>query len=498
MAVAPERRRTKLLFVGLMMGLLLAELDQNVFSTALPTIVGELDGVDQMLWVTTAYVLAATVVMPIYGKLGDLVGRRPLFLVALSIFVAGSLVGGLSPDMAWLIVARVVQGLGGGGLLILVQAIVADLIPARHRAVSMSVVGAVFALSALVGPLLGGWLTDGVGWRWAFWINLPLGGLAITLAATLLPVTHRRTGRITVDVWGITSMAAAVTAVVLLASWGGTQYAWSSPIIMLVAGVALVAAGSFVIVECRAVEPLIPLRIFADRNFATTTVAGLLIAVAAFGTVGYLPTYLQMVSGLTPTRSGLALLALVGGLALSTLVSAQIVSRTGRYKELPVVGSALAALALALMSTLSVQTELTVVFMYLFLLGLGMGCALEILVVIVQNSVVPDEVGTATAAHGFFREIGVSLGTAVVGTLFTSRLSALLADRRSTSGAGALDPDALTPSGLHLLSDPARTAVAASYNDALTNVFGYLVPLLAVSMLVLCLVRPVRLAGRNG
>lgn len=496
-AAPGDRRRTVALFTGLMVGLLLSELDQSVFATALPTVVGDLAGVDEMLWVTTAYVLAATVVMPVYGLLGDRLGRKPVFLAALVAFVLGSLVGGLAPDMTWLIVGRAVQGLGGGGLLILVQAIVADVVPARRRAPYMSAVGAVFALAALLGPVLGGWFTETIGWRWVFWVNLPLGGIAIALAATLLhlPAPGRTAGRTAgrVDVWGITTMAATVTALVLLSSWGGTRYAWSSPEVAVTAVLGAAALAAFVLVERRAAEPLIPWRFFAERSFAAATLAGLVMAVALFGTVGYVPTYLQMVDGLSATASGVMMLTLVAGLALTTVGSAQLVSRTGRYRGLPVAGALTAAAALALMSTLTPDSGLRTVGAYLFLLGAGMGCALEILVIIVQNATPAAQVGTATATSSFFREIGVSLGTAVVGTLFTSRLGALLATRLPSGGGAGLDPRSLTPELVHGLSGPARAAVVTAYNDALTPVFLWLVPLLLLSVAVLTRVRPVPL-----
>jgi EmrB/QacA subfamily drug resistance transporter len=504
-----DKRRLRLLFVGLMVGLLLSELDQTVFATALPTIVGELHGIDHMLWVTTAYAVAGTVMMPVYGKLGDLLGRKRLFLFALSIFVVGSVIGALAPGMGWLIAGRAVQGLGGGGLLILIQAIVADIIPARERAPYMSVIGAVFALSAVLGPFLGGWFAEGIGWRWALWINLPLGGVAIALAATLLHVPAGQMQRVRVDVWGFTTLATAVTAVVLLASWGGTRYPWGSPVVLSVAAVAVGSGLAFVAVERRAAEPILPLHLFTQRNFTVATLAGLVMAVAMFGAIGYVPTYLQMVNGLTARDSGLVMLALIAGVMTTTLLSAQIVRRTGRYKWLPVVGTGVVAVALGLLSSLQVSTGLPVTCAFLFVLGAGIGCALEILVIIVQNTVRPTEVGTATAATSFFREIGVSLGSAVVGTLFTSRLTSLLVERVPAGSGSALertglapdrpdgtglDPNALVPAQVHRLPAALREPVISAYHDALTPVFLYLVPVMLLSMIALCFVSPVPLA----
>ena len=432
--------------------------------------------------------------MPLYGKLGDLLGRKQLFIAALSIFVAGSVLGGLAPDMTWLIVARAVQGLGGGGLLILIQAIIADIVPARERAASMSIVGAVFALSAMLGPVLGGWLTDGIGWRWAFWINVPLGAAAIASGAVLLPSVPRRAGPVRIDVAGIVAMTVAVTAVVLVASWGGVAYRWGSPVIVSISAVAVLAGAAFIAAEHRAADPIIPLALFRNRTFTSATIAGLVMAVATFGAIGYLPTYLQMVKGLGATGAGLVMLTLVAGLAVASAGSAQIVRRTGSYVWLPVVGSAVVAIALALLSTLTVETELRVIGSYFFLLGAGIGCALEILVLVVQTACPASQVGTATAAFSFFREIGVVLGSAVVGTMFTSRLLTFLADRVPRGTAAQLDPYALTPAQVIQYPDAIKGPIVSSYNDALTPVFWYLMPLVLLSMAGLWLIRSVPLA----
>jgi EmrB/QacA subfamily drug resistance transporter len=490
-----HQRLTPLLFVGLMLGLLLAELDQTMFSAALPTIVGELGGVDRMLWVTTAYVLAGTVVMPVYGKLGDLLGRKPLFIAALSVFVVGCVLGGLATDMTWLIVARAVQGLGGGGLLILIQAIIADVVPARDRAASMVVVGAVFALSAMLGPVLGGWLTDGLGWRWAFWINIPLGAAAIASGAVFLPSAPRRVRSVRIDVAGIVAMTITVTGIVFVASWGGVAYQWGSPVIVSISVLAVLGSAVFIAAERRAAEPIIPLALFRNRTFTAATIAGLVMAVAMFGTIAYLPTYLQMVNGLGATGAGLVMLTLVAGLAVTSAGSAQIVRRTGQYVWLPVVGCVLVAAALGLLSTLTVETDLWVIGSYLFLLGAGIGCALEILVLVVQNACPASQVGTATATYSFFREIGVALGSAVVGAMFTSRLVTLLADRVPRGTAAQLDPYALTPAQVVQYPDALKVPIVSSYNDALAPVFWCLMPLVLVSMAGLLLIRSVTLAA---
>lgn len=478
----PDRRRLWLLFTGLALALLLAELDQTIFATALPTVVGELDGVRDMLWVNTAYILSGTVILPVCGRLSDLIGRKPLLLAALAVFLLGSVLGGLATDMVTLVAARGVQGLGGGGLLILIQAVVADVIPARERAPYLSAIGAVFAVAAVAGPVVGGWLTEGIGWRWAFWLNLPLGGLAVVAVALLLHEPPRMRARIPLDVAGFAALTTGVTAVVLVASWGGTAYPWRSPVVVGLATLSVLSVLAFVLAERRAAAPLVPLGLFRNRTFTTAAVAGLLMAVAMFGTVGYLPTYLQMVNGLGPIAAGMAMLTLIAGLALCTVGSAQLVRRTGRYRVLTLTGCLLTAAALGLLATLTPSTPLWLTGSYLFLLGCGIGCAWEVLVVVVQNASPPALVGTATATNSFFREIGVCLGSAVVGALFTSRL--LL----------PADAPALTPAAARALPPDLRALVATAYNDALTPVFALLVPVMLLAAVALLALREAPLA----
>ena len=365
----PDRRLAPLL-VSLMAGLLLAELDQSMVAAALPTMVDELDGVGDLMWVNTAYLLAATGVLPLYGALGDRWGRRPVILTALGLIMVGSVVGALASGMSVLILARVIQGLGAGGMLVLVQAAVADVLPVRDRAPVMSLIGAVFGVAAIGGPLLGGWLAEGPGWRWTFWINLPVGGLALVAGSWLLP---RR------------------------------------------------PAGA-VIRRCRAGD-LLPLGLFRRRTFTLVAVAGLVLGAALFGGVGYLPTYLQLGLEISPVTSGFWMLTLAGGLAIGTMISAQVVGRTGVHRPFPVVGAVIAAAALGLLALLGPEPEAATVGVCLALLGLGIGCAWEVLVIMVQNAVDTSRVGAATAMNGFTREIGVLLGSAYAGGMITTRLS---------------------------------------------------------------------------
>ncbi|MEV0639395.1 MDR family MFS transporter [Streptomyces sp. NPDC050619] len=485
--------RFGLVFAALMAAMLLASLDQTIVSTALPTIVGELHGVRHMAWVTTAYILAATVAMPVYGRLGDLIGRKALFLGGIGAFLAGSVIAGAAPDMTVLIVGRGIQGLGGGGLMITSQAIIADLVPPRRRARYMAPIGAVFGLSCVAGPLLGGWFTDGIGWRWAFWINLPVGAVALAVSAFALRLPRRAT-RIAFDYRGFVLMAAAVTCTVLVADWGGTDYAWSDPLILAMVAGGLLAWLLFFLSQRRdaapghrrVAQPVIPLWLFRSRIFVIATLTGLLVVgIGMFAIVGYLPTYLQMVYGVSATDSGLLLLPMVAGMFFTAGPSARMMSTTGRYKTFPIVGTALVGVAAALMSTMDTATSLVLVCGYVFVLGAGLGLVMQPLVLAVQNDFPVSEVGTATAANNFFREIGATLATAAVGAVFTHRLTDRLAERLGGGFTGAADDtDSLTPALVRSLPGKVQDAVVLAYQQALTPVFRYLVPVFALGLVL--------------
>jgi len=485
-AVAATRRHILLVFAGLMVTMLLASLDQMIFSTALPTIVGELDGVNHMLWVTTAYILASTITLPVYGKLGDLIGRKGLFITAIAIFMVGSVIGGLAHNMTWLIAGRAVQGLGGGGLLILAQAIIADVVPARQRGKYMGIMGGVFAISSVAGPLLGGWFTDSIGWRWAFWMNIPLGILAITSAAFFLRLPKNTNRNPSIDVAGISLLAVASTCLVLMTTWGGNTYDWNSPVIIgLILG-AIVAGISFVVVERRAAEPIMPLHLFRQRNFNLTTVVGLIIGVAMFGALAYLPTYLQMVTGANATQAGLLIIPLMAALLITSIVSGQLVSKTGRYKWFPITGMVLVGISLFLLSTMTPTLAVWIICGYLAIMGLGLGMSMQILILIVQNTFPVTEVGTATASNNYFRQIGASLGSAIVGSLFVGKLTQLLGERLPSGGTSAEGGNnSLTPAVVRDLPQALHDVIVGAYNDALTPVFLYMVPLVVVGLILL-------------
>ena len=481
-----QHGKLALVFVALVMAMLLAALNQTILGTALPTIVGELNGANLMLWVITGYILASTIMMPIYGKLGDLIGRKSLLIGAILVFLAGSIIGALALDMTWLIAARIVQGLGGGGLMILSQAIIADVVPARERGKYMGWMGGVFAFSSVVGPLIGGWLTEGPGWRWTFWFNVPVAVLAL-LGAVFFLKTPAKTSRPKLDIWGILLMAAATTGLVLVSSWGGSTYDWSDPVIIsLIAGTVL-AAFLFVLVERRTAEPIIPMELFRDLNFNLTTISGLLVSVAMFGAIGYMPTYLQMATGATATEAGLLMIPMMGALLAASVVSGSLVSKTGRYKWMPIAGSAILAVALVLMGLVHADTAVWHICLNLGLLGLGLGLNMQILVLIVQNSFPARQVGTATAANNFFRQIGATLGSAVVGSLFASRLVGFLTERLPADAVAATGGgNSLTPEMVHGLPEAIQTQIVESYNEALMPLFAFMVPL-ALAAAVLCL-----------
>lgn len=493
-----DKRQLLFMFIGLMTAMLLAALYQTIFATALPTIVGELDGVDQMLWVTTAYILAATITMPIYGKLGDQFGRKGLLITAILLFMIGSVVGGVAEGMPELLVGRVIQGLGGGGLMILSQAIIADVVPARERGRYMGVMGGVFAFATLAGPLLGGWFTESIGWRWVMWFNLPLGAIAIAAVMIFLRIPKLPRARRRVDVGGMMLLAIASTALVLVTSFGGHTYAWDSPQVIGLIVLTVVAGIAFVLVERRAQEPVMPLMLFRRRNFVLTTAAGLMVGIAMFGAIGYMPTYLQMVAGLNATVAGLLMGPMMGAMLLTSVVSGQLISKTGRYKIYPIAGTVVMAGGLYLLSTLNAQQPIWVVVSYLAVLGFGLGLVMQNLVLVVQNTFPITMVGTATASNNYFRQVGASVGTAVVGALFTERLVRLLGERLGEH-AEAIEggTNSLTPGLVENLPPGIHDIVVGAYNDALAPVFLFIVPLAIAAFVLLLFVKEVPLATRN-
>ena len=486
----PQVANLKLLFASLVIVMLLASLSQMVFSTALPTIVGELHGVNQMVWVITGYMLASTVAMPIYGKAGDLFGRKKMLLIAIPIFTIGSLIGAMAPTMTWLITARVIQGLGGGGLIILSQASIADFIPARRRGRYSGIMGAAFATASVAGPLLGGWLTEGPGWRWVFLIVIPeaiVAGIALLL---LMPTTHKKAAeRPRIDVAGICLMTLATTGIVLIATWGGHSFDWMSPQIGALASFSLVVGVIFVFVENRAEHPVIPMQMFKNRNFVLVTSTGLMTGICMYGAMGYLPTYFQMAEGVSATEAGLLMVPLMGSLLLMSVIVGNFVTRTGRYKIMPIIGSLLVALSLWLLSTVTLATPLVQICSYMAIMGIGLGSTMQILTLIVQNEFPHRMVGVATAANNYFRQVGSSLGSAIVGSLFVARLSMLLAERLPATAGAADARKSFTPDIVSALPEVIRQIILHSYNEALVPIYAFMVPLGIIGALLMSFVK---------
>jgi EmrB/QacA subfamily drug resistance transporter len=473
---------------GLMMVMLLASLDQTIVSTALPTIVGELGGLEHISWVVTAYLLAITAVTPLYGKLGDLYGRKIVLQGALVIFLIGSALCGAAQSMSMLIAFRAIQGLGGGGLMVSAQAAIGDVVPPRERGKWVGLFGAVFGVSSVAGPLIGGFFTSHLTWRWIFYVNLPLGIAALAVLAATLPGVKERVEH-AIDYLGTVLLALSLSATVLLTTLGGTSYAWDSAFIIGLGVVAVVALVGFVAVERRAAEPVLPPPLFRNRVFAVTSAIGFVVGFALFGALTYLPLFQQVVRGASPTESGLQLVPVMAGVLIASIASGQIISHTGRYKAWPIAGTAVACAGMLALSTMDADTSTGLSSLEMLVLGLGLGMVMQVLVLAVQNAVPYEQLGVATSGATLFRSIGGSIGTAVLGSIFTNRLDDILAAGGAPAGVGALDPSAL-----QRLPAQARTTFIDAFTDALGLVFLVAACVIAVAFLLTWLLeeRPLR------
>ncbi len=479
-----RHREVLIVFSGLMLGMLLAALDQTIVATALPTIVGDLGGLSHLAWVVTAYLLTATASTPLYGKIGDMYGRKLIFQVAIVIFLVGSALSGLSANMTELIAFRAFQGLGAGGLMVGSQAIIGDIVSPRERGRYQGYMGSVFALASVAGPLLGGFFVDNLSWRWVFYINLPIGIVALFVTSAVMHLPKRRSPH-RLDYLGTALLTAAVTSVILLTTWAGTEYAWLSPQIIGLAGASAILLAFFIRTERRAPEPVLPPHLFRNQLFDIANAAGFLLGFVMFGAIVFVPLLLQVVYGSSAVISGLQLLPVIGGMMITSIVSGKLITKLGTYRIFPVIGTALVALGMYLMSLLTPHSSYTVAATYMLVLGLGMGLVVQVLVLVVQNAVEYRDLGTATSSSTFFRTIGGSFGVAIFGAIFYNRLAvniprALPPRVRKLVHVSSLQNPA------HLRSLPPRIheGIILGFSQSLHTVFLWAVPLACIGFLM--------------
>lgn len=503
------KRRIWTIFGALLVAMFLASMDQTIVSTAMPTIVGDLGGVEHQTWVTTAYLLASTLVMPIYGKFGDTLGRRNLFLIALTIFTGASLVISLSTSFWFFVVFRAVQGLGGGGLMILSQAIIGDIIPAKDRGRYMGVMGSVFGMSAVIAPLLGGFFVDHLSWQWCFYVNVPLGVIALIVAIVFLKLpSHKAQNRI--DVLGVIFLSITTTCLIFFTDFGGSSdHGWDALETWLWGGGALLAGFVFVLVEAKASDPVIPLTLFKNRIFIIATAIGFFLGMCMFAALAFIPTFLQMSTGTSAAASGLLMLPMMAGLMLTSILSGNLISKTGRYKLYPILGTLVTAAVMVWMTSLSADTAVWVICTMLFFFGVGLGLIMQVVVLVVQNSVPFTQLGTATSANNYFREMGSSVGVAIFGAMFTSHLSEKLTDLFSSlppqaaqaaqaGGAGGDAASSLTPSMLSDMPDFLKDGIVKAYAESLAPVFWYLLPFMALAFILSLFLKEIPLRSVSG
>ncbi|WP_026553805.1 MDR family MFS transporter [Arthrobacter sp. 35W] len=502
------KRRIWIIFSALIAGMLLSSLDQTIVSTAMPTIVGKLGGVEHQTWITTAYLLATTIVMPIYGKFGDVLGRRNLFLFAIALFTLASVGCAFATDFWGFVVFRSLQGLGGGGLMILSQAIIADIVPAKERGKYMGPLGAIFGLSAVAGPLLGGYFVDHLTWEWAFYINIPVGIIAFAIAYFTLTLPNKKATK-RIDIPGVVLLSIATTALIFFTDFGGKKdaagenlYGWDGPLTWAFGTLLVAAVVAFIFAERKAEDPIIPLSLFKNRIFINSTAIGFVLGMGMFAALAFVPTFLQMSSGTSAAESGLLMLPMMVGLMGTSIYSGIMMSKTGKYKIFPIIGSVLTIITMLWMTSLTAETPVWVICAQLFVFGAGLGFIMQVVVLVVQNSVPAEQIGTATSTNNYFREVGSALGVAIFGAMFTSRLSEALKGVFTDAGASAEQAQSSTatldPQALAQLPGAIRDGIINAYAGSLAPVFWYLIPFMVIALVLALTMKVIPLSDTAG
>jgi EmrB/QacA subfamily drug resistance transporter len=490
-----SHRQIMVTMSGLVIAMLLALLDNMIVAPALPTIVGDLGGLEHLAWVTTGYILATTIATPIWGKLGDLYGRRIVFVAAIALFLLGSALCGMAQNMFELVGFRAVQGLGAGGLVVGVLSIIGEMIPPRDRSKYQGVMMAVMPVALIGGPLIGGFITDHLSWRWAFYVNLPLGAIALVVCWITLAKLPRGTGRARIDWAGTGLLTVWITSLVLITTWGGTQYDWASPQILGLAVLTVAGLIAFIMVERRQPEPIMPLRVFKSRNFVLAGGVAFVSGFTLFGAVGYLPQYQQFVQGASATNSGLLLMPMMIAVMAVSLISGNIISRTGRYRIFPIAGSVVVAIGMFLFTTVGVGTSAAVTAIYMVVLGAGMGAIMQTSTLIAQNSLELRDMGAGTGASTFLRNMGSSLGVSILGALYASRLTDSLAHSAGGATGGQVTASSMTPQALRALPEAVQHVFQQAVTSGITGLFMLGTVVAALGIVVAVFIRHVPLRG---